>query len=81
MLTPKIGTGERLICGLSLVINSIRQEKSHQRIRQGRLRSAIRLRSARGLFALIFRGMRDDMARNRRKGRMGGWTFATGALI
>jgi hypothetical protein len=56
MLTPKIGTGERLICGPSLVINSIRQEKSHQRIRHGRLRSAIRLRSARGLFELNFRG-------------------------
>jgi hypothetical protein len=56
LLTPKSGTGERLICGLSLVINSIRQEKSHQRIQQGRLRTAIRLRLARGLFVLIFRG-------------------------
>jgi hypothetical protein len=28
MLTPKIGTGERLISGPSLVINSIRQEKN-----------------------------------------------------
>jgi hypothetical protein len=25
--------------------------------------------------------MRDDVAWNRRKGRMDGWTFATGALI
>jgi hypothetical protein len=56
MLTPKIGTRERLICGPSLVINSIRQEKISSRIRQGRLRSAMRLRSARGLFALSFRG-------------------------
>jgi hypothetical protein len=28
-----------------------------------------------------FSGMRDDVARNRRKGRMDGWTFATEALI
>jgi hypothetical protein len=27
MLTPKIGTGRRLICGPSLVANSIRQGK------------------------------------------------------
>jgi hypothetical protein len=25
--------------------------------------------------------MRDDVARNRKKGRMDRWTFATGALI
>jgi hypothetical protein len=57
MLTPKIGTRETLICGPSLVIDSIRQEKkSHLRIRQGCLRSAMRIRSARGLFALSFRG-------------------------
>jgi hypothetical protein len=28
-----------------------------------------------------FSGVRDDVARNRRKGRTDGWTFATGALI
>jgi hypothetical protein len=27
MLTPKIGTGRRLICGANLVTNSVRQEK------------------------------------------------------
>jgi hypothetical protein len=67
MLTPKNGTGVRLTCGPSLVMNTIRLGKiSSKEIGIGRLRSAVRHRLANGLFALLkekFSGMRGDVAR------------------
>jgi hypothetical protein len=54
VLTPKIGIGERLICGPNLVTNPVqRGGRFLQKIRQRCLRSAFCFRSAKGLFALI----------------------------
>jgi hypothetical protein len=67
MLTPKNGTGERLTCGPSLVNKYHSAGKNLLKgIGKGRLRSAVRHRSAKGLFALlkeIFLGMYGDVAR------------------
>jgi hypothetical protein len=53
VLTPKNGTGERLTCGPSLVMNTIRLGKDLLKgIGKGCLRSEVRHRSAKGLFAL-----------------------------
>jgi hypothetical protein len=66
MLTPKNGTGERLTCGPSLVINTIRLGKNLLKgIGKGRLRSAVRHRSAKGLFEILkekFSGMHGDVS-------------------
>jgi hypothetical protein len=66
LLTPKNGTGERLTCGPSLVIKTIRLGKNVLKgIGKGRLRSAVRHRSTKGLFALLkekFLGMHGDVA-------------------
>jgi hypothetical protein len=66
MLTPKNGTGERLACGPSLVINTIRLGKvSSKEIGKGRLRSAVHHRSAKRLFSLLkgkFSGMHGEVA-------------------
>jgi hypothetical protein len=66
MLTPKNGTGERLTCGPSLVMNTIRlgkiSSKLSVKVTCGR---QCAIRSAEGLFALLkgkFSGMRGDMA-------------------
>jgi hypothetical protein len=87
MLTPKNGTGERLTCEPSLVINTIRLGRNlRQGIGKGRLRSAVRHRSARGLFALLkgkYSGMHGDVAQC--KGRTVDGVYETdigvGALI
>jgi hypothetical protein len=67
MLTPKNGTGKRLTCGPSLVMKYHSARKNFLRgFGKGRLRSAMRCRSAKGLFALLkesFREMRGDVAR------------------
>jgi hypothetical protein len=54
MLTPKNGTGKRLTCGPSLVMKYHSARKNLLRgFGKGRLRSAMRCRSAKGLFALL----------------------------
>jgi hypothetical protein len=67
MLTPKNGAGERLTCGPSLVMNTIRLGKiSEKGIDKGHLRLAVRHHSAKGLFALLkqkFSGMHGDVVR------------------
>jgi hypothetical protein len=64
-----------------LVINSIRQEKISSE--DSAKAPAVGNASSFGKRTVCaeFSGMRDDVARNRRKGRMDRWTFATGALI
>jgi hypothetical protein len=67
VLTPKNGTGERLTCGLSLVMNTIRPEKisSKESVKVACSRQCA-IRSAEGLFALLkgeFSGMHGDVAR------------------
>jgi hypothetical protein len=80
MLTPKNGAGVRLTCGPSLVMNTIRPGNiSSKEIGKGRLQSAVRHRSAEGLFALLkgeFSGMCGDMARC--KERTSGWRMRDG---
>jgi hypothetical protein len=80
MLTPKNGTGVRLTCGPSLVMNTIRLGNiSSRQIGKGRLRSEVRHRSAKRLFALLkekFSGMRGDVARC--KERMSWWRIQDG---
>jgi hypothetical protein len=54
MLTPKNGVGKRLICGLSLVMKYHSAKKNLLRgFGKGRLRSAMRCRSTKGLLALL----------------------------
>jgi hypothetical protein len=64
-----------------LVINSIWREKISSR--DSAKAPAVGNASSFGKRTICaeFSGMRDDVARNRRKGQMDGWTFATGALI
>jgi hypothetical protein len=66
-VNTKNGTGERLICGSSLVNKYHSAGKNLlKRIDKGHLRSAMRHRSAKGLFALLkerFSGMYGDVAR------------------
>jgi hypothetical protein len=60
VLTPKNGTGKRLTCGSSLVMNTIRLGKNLLKgIGKGCLRSAMRHRSAKGLFALLKGSFRE----------------------
>jgi hypothetical protein len=66
LLTPKNGTGERLTCGPSLVMNTIRlgkiSSKESVKVACGQ---QCAIRSAEGLFALLkgkFSGMRGDVA-------------------
>jgi hypothetical protein len=71
MLTPNFGTGRSLICGFSLVEESVREKEGFfKKIQQRSLRSAICFRSAKGLFALILRDC--VMTWPERKGRMDG---------
>jgi hypothetical protein len=71
MLTPKFGTGGSLICGPSLVKESVQKKEGFfKRIRQRRLRSAVCFRSAKGLFVLISRDC--VVTWPERKGRMDG---------
>jgi hypothetical protein len=73
VLTPKNGAGERLTCGPSSVMNTIPLGKmSSKGIGKGHLRSAVRHRSAKGLFALLkgkFSGMHGDVARCKERTR------------
>jgi hypothetical protein len=55
VLTPKIGTGRRLICGLNLVTNSVRQGKISSEDSAEMPTVGSLFRSAKGLFALDLR--------------------------
>jgi hypothetical protein len=71
MLTPKFGTGRSLIGGPSLLEKSVREKEGFfKKIRQRSLRSAVRFRSAEGLFVLILQDC--VMTWPERKGRMDG---------
>jgi hypothetical protein len=60
MLTPKNGTGERLTSGPSLVMRyHSARENLIKGYGKGLLRSAIRCRSAKGLFALLRGSLRE----------------------
>jgi hypothetical protein len=60
LLTPKNGTGKRLTCGPSLVMK-YRSARKHllRGFGKRRLRSAMRCRSAKGLFALLKGSFRE----------------------
>jgi hypothetical protein len=87
MLTPKNGTGKRLTCGPSLVMNIIRLGKNLLKgIDKGCLRSAMRHRSTKGLFALLKGSFRECMVTwpDARKERVDGvyeTDIGVGALI
>jgi hypothetical protein len=60
MLTPKNGTGKRLTCGPSLVTKYHSARRNLLRgFGRGRLRSAMRCRSAKGLFTLLKGSFRE----------------------
>jgi hypothetical protein len=60
VLTPKNGTGKRLTCGPSLVMKYHSARKHLLRgFGKRRLRSAMRCRSAEGLFALLKGSFRE----------------------
>jgi hypothetical protein len=62
MLTPKNGTGKRLTCGPSLVMKYHSARKHLLRgFGKRRLRSAMRCRSAEGLFAFLKGSFRECM--------------------
>jgi hypothetical protein len=80
VLTPKIGTGNRLICGPSLVTNSIQQEKisSEDSVKVPAVGNMSSF--GKGTVCAGFSGMRDDVARTMEK--TNGWMdIRTGALI
>jgi hypothetical protein len=87
MLTPKNGTGKRLICGSSLVTKYHSARKNLLRgFGKRRLRSAMRYRSAKGLFALLKGSFRECVVtwpniRNRRVDRVYEMDIGVGALI
>jgi hypothetical protein len=60
VLTPKNGTRKRLTCGPSLVMRyHSARENLLKGFGKGRLRSAIRCHSAKGLFLLLKRSFRE----------------------
>jgi hypothetical protein len=87
VLTPKNGTGKRLTCGPSLVIKCHSARKNLiRRFGKGRLRSAMRCHSAKGLFALLKGSFRECVVTwpNIWKGRVDGvceMDISVGALI
>jgi hypothetical protein len=70
MLTPKIGTGGSMICGLNLVKNLIQRRKISSEDSAEVLEVGSFSRSAKGLSALISRD--HTMTWLERKGRMDG---------
>jgi hypothetical protein len=67
MLTPKIGTGRRLICGPSLVSNSIRQGKisSEDSVKMPAVGNMSSF--GKGTVCAGFSGLRGDVARTKGK--------------